>query len=67
MSGYFQDDKGKKSMMRLLSFLCYCGGIAVALGGVIRNMPEAVISGTGLAAVGVGMKGIQKKTENGGG
>lgn len=67
MNGYFQDDKGNKSMMRLLAFMCFFLGSVVAVGGLFAEMPQAVISGCGLAAVGIGVKGIQKRFENGGG
>lgn len=67
MSGYFQDDKGNKSMMRLLAFMCFFLGGVVAVGGLICQMPQAVMSGAGLAAVGIGVKGVQKRFENGGG
>jgi len=65
--GFFRDDKGNLSMVRLLAFMCFCLGAAVAVGGLACSMAQAVISGTALAAVGIGMKGIQKKYENGGG
>ena len=67
MSGYFRDDRGNKSMIRLLAFMCFFLGGVVAVGGLICSMAQAVISGTALAAVGIGMKGIQKRFENGGG
>lgn len=67
MNGYFRDDNGHKSMIRLLSFGCYVTGSIVALGGLIIAMPEAVVSGCTLTAVGLTMKTLQKKYENGGG
>ena len=67
MIGFFQDDKGNRSMIRLLSFGCFVTGSIVAVIGVIITMPEAVMAGTGLAAVGLGTKTLQKKYENGGG
>ena len=67
MSGYFRDATGNKSMMRLLAFMCFFLGAIVAVGGLLAGMSQAVISGCGLAAVGIGMKGIQKRFENGGG
>lgn len=65
--GYFRDDKGNRSMIRLLAFMCFFLGGIVAVGGLACSMAQAVISGTALAAVGIGMKGIQKRFENGGG
>ena len=67
MKGFFEDDKGNKSMIRLLSFGCYVTGTIVAVIGVIIAMPEAVVSGSALTAVGLGTKTLQKKYENGGG
>ena len=66
MIGFFQDDKGNRSMIRLLSFGCYITGTIVAVIGVIIAMPEAVVSGSALTAVGLGTKTLQKKYENGG-
>ena len=65
--GFFRDDKGNLSMVRLLAFMCFCLGAIVAIGGLACSMPQAVISGASLAAVGVGVKGMQKRYENGGG
>jgi len=67
MRGFFEDDKGNKSMIRLLSFGCYVTGTIVAVIGVIIAMPEAVVSGSTLTAVGLATKTLQKKYENGGG
>jgi len=66
MSGFFQDDKGNKSMIRLLSFGCFVTGSIIAIIATLRVMPEAVMAGTGLAAVGLSLKTLQKKYENGG-
>lgn len=61
--GFFHDGQGHLSMVRLLAFLCCLFGSGIAVGGLIVGMPEAVVSGSVLAAVGVGGKTLQKKYE----
>lgn len=52
-------------MVRLLSLGCFCVGSFVAIVGVFVGMSEAVISGCGLAAAGIGAKTLQKRYEGG--
>jgi len=63
MSGFFKDDKGNKSMNRLISFGCYLSGSVIGLLSVFKGIPEGVVAGTVLAAVGAGAKALQKKYE----
>jgi hypothetical protein len=69
MMGYFKDDKGNDSIMRLLAFMGFWlgGGIAVAgLVGLflqIPNMVTPIVTGTALASGGEVLKAIQKKFE----
>ena len=61
--GFFSDDKGKKSMVRLLAFLGFFLGGAVALWSIYEGMETGILAGCGLAAGGEVMKSIQKKFE----
>lgn len=63
MAGFFKDDNDNSSMNRLISFGCYLTGSIVALLSVFKTIPEGVVAGTALAAVGAGAKALQKKYE----
>lgn len=65
MNGFFKDDNGNQSMNRLISFGCYLSGSIIGLLSVFKGIPEGIVAGTTLAAVGIGMKTLQKKYENG--
>ena len=65
MKNFFKDDKGNLSMNRLISFGCYLSGSVIGLLSVFKGIPEGVVAGTTLAAIGIGMKTLQKKYENG--
>lgn len=65
MKGFFTDDHKNPSMIRLLAFGCFLAGSFIAIAGVYLDMESAVWAGTGLAAVGIAGKTIQKKAENG--
>ena len=63
MVGFFKDDKGNLSMNRLISFGCYLSGSVIGLLSVFKAIPEGIVAGTVLAAVGAGAKALQKKYE----
>jgi len=67
--GYFQDDKGNKSMIRLLAFMGFVLGGAIAVAGVTAMFIEIdgattdMLIGGGLAGGGELFKILQKKQE----
>lgn len=61
--GFFSDDKGNKSMMRLLAFMGFFLGGIVALWSIYAGMEAGILSGCALAAGGEVMKSFQKKFE----
>ena len=61
--GFFSDDKGNKSMMRLLSFMGFFLGGIVALWSIYAGTEAGILAGCGLAAGGEVMKSLQKKFE----
>jgi len=61
--GFFADNNGNRSMVRLLAFMGFFLGGAVALWSIYAGMETGVLAGCGLAAGGQVMKGIQKKHE----
>ena len=63
MNNFFKDDQGSWSMNRLISFGCYLSGSVIGLLSVFKGIPEGVVAGTVLAAVGAGAKALQKKYE----
>ena len=80
MAGFFQDDKGNKSMIRLIAFLgAILGGLIVVTGlglialAVVSESFAALGSLIGLEAIGTGLYGggefaktLQKKWESSG-
>ena len=72
MAGYFESDKGNKSMMRLLAFWGFILGGVIALSGVYAMFIEIAAAGTamlvggGLAGSGEALKALQKKYETAG-
>ena len=62
--GFFSDNKGNKSMMRLMAFMGFFLGGVVALWSIYAGMEAGVLAGCGLAAGGEVMKSLQKKFEN---
>jgi hypothetical protein len=57
MTSFFRDDKGLKSMNRLLAFLGACIGITVAIGGLLGWLfgmlaDGPIVIGLGLALFG---------------
>ena len=63
MADFFKDGNGFFSMNRLISFGCYVSGSVIGLLSVFKGIPEGVVAGTVLAAVGAGAKALQKKYE----
>ena len=61
--GFFSDDRGNKSMMRLLAFMGFFLGGIVALWSIYAGMETGVLAGCALAAGGEVMKSFQKKFE----
>jgi len=68
--GYFQDEHGNNSMMRLLSFITLLTGVILILGGETFRMfvnityePDTV-TGLALFSLGLAAKWAQKKDEN---
>ncbi len=70
MAGFFESDAGNKSMIRLLSFMGFWLGAAIALGGMVALFMKlgaagtAIITGGGLAGGGEAVKALQKKFES---
>ena len=70
MSGYFQDDKGNKSLNRVLTFWLFIIAAGTALAGLVaafRNMPAGMImitTGLGVAAGAIGLKNWGKGIES---
>lgn len=66
---YFKDDKQNKSMIRLLAFMGFILGGAIALAGItamflkLDGASTAMIAGSGLAGGGELFKSLQKKVE----
>ena len=61
--GFFEESSGNKSVMRLISFLCVVGSIAM---GIIQIVMEGDANETlviGLAGAGLGAKAYQKTKE----
>ena len=63
MRDFFRDGNGFYSMNRLICFGCYVSGSVIGLLSVFKGIPEGVVAGTVLAAVGAGAKALQKKYE----
>lgn len=63
MADFFKDSNGFFSMNRLICFGCYVSGSVIGLLSVFKGIPEGVVAGTVLAAVGAGAKALQKKFE----
>ena len=69
MNGFFQDDKGNKSMMRLITFMAAVLGGVGFLAGIVAyfvKIPEAlmmVTAGGGMLTLGEGAKLLQKMQE----
>ncbi len=67
--GFFQDAKGNKSMIRLLAFMGFVIGSAIAVSGVVAMFIEAngattaMLAGSALAGVGELFKSLQQKSE----
>lgn len=63
MKEFFEDEKRHLSMNRLISFGCYLSGTVVSLFCIFNAIPEGIVAGCILAAVGAGAKALQKKYE----
>lgn len=65
-TGFFEEETGQRSMMRLLSFLSVVGGIA--FGGIAlflgRLDSETALFCGGLVVAGLGGKVFQRKSED---
>jgi len=53
MNGYFQDDKGDRSINRLLAFMGGCLGILIAAAGVVALF-KIDDKSSAIAAIGIG-------------
>ena len=68
-TGFFRNDTGQRSMMRLLSFLGFILGAGIAGAGVVgwaKGLPDAlgmVLAGLGIASGSELGKVLQKKLE----
>lgn len=69
VAGFFEENVGEQSMMRLNSFICVCAGVVLMVVTAIMslqgstNTDAAVTIGTTLLATGIGGKLIQKIVE----
>ncbi len=70
MAGYFQDDKGNKSLNRVLTFWLFIIAAGTALAGLVAaflNMASGMImitTGLGVAAGAIGLKNWGKGIES---
>jgi hypothetical protein len=71
MAGLFKDDPGHTSLMRVLVLPSAVTGIGTVIAGVVgmfKSLPDAAVAmsiGAAIIGASLGMKGLQKKFENG--
>ena len=63
MKGFFQDEKGNKSMVRLLAFIGHVVGAVGLIVSIVLKSTQGIIASAALMAGGEIAKTIQKKFE----